>query len=261
MKMITAGNNTKTFILYAAFGLGIILTACKNQSAEENADIEYEYDINEIKEWCFAQRNGENVRLIKISLYQGSINGTIQNYLPGREVNEGMFSGSMEGDTLFMRYLFQYQGKDTMKQVAFLLQGDAILEGEAPVVDNGFGDLILDREFLSFNPALKLIRANCKDNSQLINNYQMAWSVLRADYTDLKRFALALTGNTNPNEAAYLLFSDAGSQAEVILPNNGGSLILSQQNEPDKWRNGAYTLKKGEKFELLRNGESMFSEQ
>ncbi len=240
----------------------LILTvffSCKEPKVDqEEAPMEESVSI-ENSDFCYAYRNGDEYRIMQLSIQSGEVLGFLQNYQPGKDLSNGSVSGNLDGDTLFLRFLYQLKQKDTMRQLAFLRQGDQLFEGSGPLKENPFGDMVFDRELLKFSDENKFKFVTCKENQSLSENYQIVWSILKGDYTDLKRFGVELKGK---EQNAYFIMSDDSLYAEVILPQNAGSLILSKKNMDGAsvFTQGPYLLDRQPKYQLKKSGEVLYQE-
>jgi hypothetical protein len=245
---------TRSLLLIAT----LFISCAEPNVEQEEIPIEEPTSI-ENSDFCYAYRSGENYRIMQLSIQSDEVLGFLQNYLPGKDISNGSVSGNIEGDTLFLRFLYQLKQKDTMRQLAFLKQGDYLLEGSGPLMENPFGDMVFERGLLQFSDQNKFSLVTCKENQSLSMNYQIVWSVLKGDYTDLKRFGVELKGE---EQNAYLVMSDDSMFAEVILPQNAGTLILNKNEKDGKsvFTQGPYILNKETKYQLKKSGEILSQE-
>jgi hypothetical protein len=246
--------NLKYLILIAT-----VFMSCMSPKEEPQEISEEAPSSPENKEFCYAYRAGDEMRIMQYSIESDEVLGFLQNYFPGRDMTNGSISGNLDGDTLFIRFLYQHKQKDTMRQLAFLRQGDHLLEGSGTLMENPFGDMVFDRGLLQFSDEKKLNLVTCKDNKTLSADYEIVWSVLKGDYTDLRRFGKVLKGEL---DNAYLIMSEDSMFGEVILPQNAGALILNKKNMngTSVFSNGPYVLNLDGNVQLTKSGQVLYQE-
>jgi hypothetical protein len=249
--------------LFLFFSLSALM-ACQSNQPEEPVQSQDEAGQSDPEEWCYAMRDGEKMRFLKLGIHGDEVLGTLQNHLPGTSWKSGSVSGSMEGDTLFLRFMYSENGKDTIRQIAFLRQGERLLDGTGPLTENAFGDLVFDRDKLSFSSNDELTRVDCRNNEELTASFRICWSSLYSDYIDLDRQAVSLADVKGTGKPAYVIRMEGYPQAEIWLPGQTGSLILalkSDENSQKVWTSSSYTLIQDQGFQLQKSGETLFSAQ
>jgi hypothetical protein len=240
------------------------LIACQSNQPEEPVQSPDDAGQSDPEEWCYAMREGEKMRFLKLAIHGDEVLGMLQNHLPGTSWKSGSVSGSMEGDTLFLRFMYSENGKDTIRQIAFLRQGERLLDGAGPLMENAFGDLVFDRSQLQFTPDNAMTRVDCRNIGDLTERFRICWSNLYSDYVDLDRQALSLADAKGTGKPAYVIRMEGYPQAEIWLPGQTGSLILalkSDENGRKVWSSSSYTLIQDQGFQLQKSGETLFSAQ
>ena len=104
--------------------------------------------------------NGSTVDLY-LTDTDGRVEGTLDYALAEKDANTGDISGHWRGDTLYATYTFQSEGRESTREVAFLAQGDRLIEGYGPV--SADGTAFTDRTRLTFDPQMPLQLTECAE--------------------------------------------------------------------------------------------------
>ena len=79
----------------------------------------------------------------------------------GKDKNDGTIMGSMHGDTLIAHYKFMSEGKQSVRQIAFLRRGNAFVEGYGDMEQKGDSMIFSRSDSLSFNGTIVLEQVPC----------------------------------------------------------------------------------------------------
>lgn len=74
---------------------------------------------------------------MKLSFTGEAVKGDLTYKLYEKDKNFGTIDGVLRGDTIIGTYKFSSEGKISEREVAFLKQGEDLVEGFAPMNDNG----------------------------------------------------------------------------------------------------------------------------
>jgi hypothetical protein len=113
---------------------------------------------------CYAHQTSNNIVLLKLNMVRPSVTGRLTYDIMGKDKNEGTISGTMRGDTLYADYTFMSEGKRSVRQVAFLRQGDAFIEGYADIEQRGDTMLFSKTDTLNFNGTMILKQIPCTNH-------------------------------------------------------------------------------------------------
>jgi hypothetical protein len=106
----------------------------------------------------FVYQNNTRIE-IKLQLIKKKASGTIEYALAEKDKNTGTFEGTFENNILIADYTFQSEGKESVRQVAFQLQDDQLVEGYGEVTADG--TKFLDVSKIKFNSTMPLTKTNC----------------------------------------------------------------------------------------------------
>ncbi|WP_316734482.1 hypothetical protein [Pedobacter aquatilis] len=112
---------------------------------------------------CFEyNKNNDKVSLLIYGTGDNKVLGKLSYNLSGKDKNDGQFYGHSIGDTIIVDYKFQSEGTWSKRQVAWIRQGDTLLEG--------FGETYQDKDEvkfknyrnLNYGNAIVLEKTDCK---------------------------------------------------------------------------------------------------
>jgi hypothetical protein len=112
---------------------------------------------------CYAHQTSNNLVLLKLNTVRPNVSGYLTYAIMGKDKNEGIISGTMRGDTLFAHYNFMSEGKQSVRQVAFLKKGDSFVEGYGDSQQKGDSMIFSNRDTLNFNGTMILNEVPCKN--------------------------------------------------------------------------------------------------
>lgn len=93
----------------------------------------------------------------------GKVTGDLNYYFFERDGNTGHFIGEFQGDTLFAEYTFQSEGLISVREVAFLIRKNQVVEGYGKVEEKDGRMVFWHRDSLDFTNGLVLPQIPCKD--------------------------------------------------------------------------------------------------
>ena len=78
---------------------------------------------------CYGYATATDTVNIRIMAMGSTVTGEAVFQYAGKDKNTGTLNGEMKGDTLVASYKFMSEGKESVRQVAFLKKGDSLSEG------------------------------------------------------------------------------------------------------------------------------------
>jgi len=110
---------------------------------------------------CFTYIKNRDTAVVKLTTTGKSISGDLNYKLFEKDRNSGTISGIVKGDTLFAEYTFQSEGKSSIREVAFLKKGDALIEGFGEVEETGGKVKFKHPASLKFSDAMVFGKTTC----------------------------------------------------------------------------------------------------
>lgn len=90
------------------------------------------------------------------------ISGTLRFDLYEKDNSDGMISGTVKGDTIFADYTFNSEGTQSVREVVFLKQGNAYIEGYGEVEEHEDGMRFKRPANLQFDHNMILTKIKCR---------------------------------------------------------------------------------------------------
>lgn len=146
-----------------------VFSSCNNEGSstpekKDSATNENNSNSNSSSETsCFAQMNANDTVLLNLTKNGDVITGSLNINRSGKDANRGVISGTMKGDTLFADYTFMSEGIESVREVAFLKKGDAMIEGYGDVMLTGNNIVVFNKKGrLLFNDSMPLSKVTCQ---------------------------------------------------------------------------------------------------
>jgi len=89
------------------------------------------------------------------------VTGNLEYNLDEKDRNTGSVAGIVRGDTLLLNYTFQSEGRQSVRQLAFLKQGNELMEGYAEVEEKADTVVFKNPETLKFSKEMVLEKTGC----------------------------------------------------------------------------------------------------
>lgn len=121
----------KSFIALAISGC--ILWACGSTGKTEEKITEDKTPSYQ----CYGSYTDTDSVFLKLTFLGDEVTGDLTYKLYEKDKNQGRLQGVMHGDTLLATYQFTSEGKTSTRDVAFLKQGNDLVEGFAPMDEEG----------------------------------------------------------------------------------------------------------------------------
>lgn len=112
---------------------------------------------------CYVSKVNKNMVSLsfRTNIHKNFI-GELRYDLEGKDKNEGMVVGSIEGDTLIASYTFKSEGVESIREVAFLKKDGAYIEGYGDVEMVKGIARFKDKKKLKFDSSRPLTKVDCE---------------------------------------------------------------------------------------------------
>jgi hypothetical protein len=87
--------------------------------------------------------------------------GKLSYHFFEKDKNEGTLKGEIKGDTIYADYTFMSEGQQSVREVAFLKQGDTYIEGYGDVKEYNGKMIFKDVKHLKFDSKTVLVKLAC----------------------------------------------------------------------------------------------------
>ncbi|MCY7351965.1 MAG: hypothetical protein LH606_15085 [Cytophagaceae bacterium] len=112
---------------------------------------------------CYAYANEQDSVRLKLISNQTTMTGDLTYNLSGKDRNTGTLVGQMNGDTLLAEYTFQSEGTESVREVAFLMKENGLVEGYGNVWERAGKMVFENKSSLTFEANRVLAKTDCRE--------------------------------------------------------------------------------------------------
>ncbi|MEO5776601.1 MAG: hypothetical protein ABIQ27_06830 [Flavobacterium sp.] len=153
----------KTRILFSIV-FAMLFISCKKETPVEATTVTTvteETKTEVLKKECYAYNATGNKIEMQIQYNGNDVTGTLNYVIAEKDSNKGTFTGTFENNILLLDYTFQSEGTESVRQIAFQLQGDKLVEGYGEM--NEDGTRFKDVSKLEFSSTMPLDKVACPE--------------------------------------------------------------------------------------------------
>ena len=110
---------------------------------------------------CYIGVIGRDSIFLKIEQFPNVVSGTLEYKFYEKDNNSGEINGKMNGDTLVADYTFSSEGIKSIRQVAFVIKEDLVIEGYGEMEDKNGKMVFKNLQKLNFNTNTNLKKSTC----------------------------------------------------------------------------------------------------
>lgn len=150
--------------LAVLFFTALTMLNCKNKEEKtENSTpqevVTEEKTTSSLDFGCYIFDDGKNNVSFEITENGSEIKGNLIYAYAEKDKNSGSFFGKLNEGILIGKYTFQSEGKESVREVAFKVDGDKLIEGYGDL--NEDGTAFKDATNLNFNSKMPLTKTDC----------------------------------------------------------------------------------------------------
>lgn len=108
---------------------------------------------------CYIFNDDKNNISLEITENGNEIKGNLNYAFAEKDKNTGIFTGKLNEGILIGKYTFQSEGKESVREVAFKVDGDKLIEGYGDL--NEDGTAFKDAANLNFDSKMPLTKTDC----------------------------------------------------------------------------------------------------
>lgn len=153
----------KNLVIMAVLAFSV--SSCKNENktvetTNENAvEAPMETPVATLEMGCYAYNKDGNETVLDITSLDNGVTGNLHNTMNGKDSNSGTFTGNLEGDKLIGIYTFMSEGKESKREVAYLLKDNTLVEGYGEL--NADGNAFADKTKINYTSTSPLVKTDC----------------------------------------------------------------------------------------------------
>lgn len=110
---------------------------------------------------CYQYNKNDDFINLKITNTEHPVTGNLTYAYSQKDKNTGTFTGELNNGKLIGTYTFQSEGRDSKRQVAFLLHNHQLTEGYGELSEDG--TMFKDLEAINYNSPMPLTKTDCTD--------------------------------------------------------------------------------------------------
>lgn len=153
------------FLLTAA---AFFLTSCNSNQEKTSGDEKVgadstitKADTNNGTSECYINTKNKDSMLLHLTIKNNSVTGDMNYHVSGKDKNKGTLQGEIRGDTIFADYTFMSEGKESVRQVAYLKKDNSLLEGYGDAEEKGGKMVFKNTGSLYFGKGVVLQKTDC----------------------------------------------------------------------------------------------------
>lgn len=149
----------------------ILIAGCNSPSTENRTD-PIDNDTSSVSEkdapmplmtsGCYAQVIKKDSALLNLDISGNKVSGHLSYHLYEKDNNKGALNGNLQDSLIIADYTFQSEGTTSVRQVAFKIHGDSLIEGFGDIDMKGDTAVFKNISQLQFQDARPFIKTNCK---------------------------------------------------------------------------------------------------
>lgn len=139
-----------------------LILGCTDKSAKETQESDNNHTAgSSIEVGCYTYTENNDTIYFQVLSSESPISGNLTYALNEKDLNTGKFEGNLKGDTLVGFYNFQSEGRESRREIAFLLRDNKLIEGYGELDENG--TKFKDINTIKFSETIHLLKAPCEE--------------------------------------------------------------------------------------------------
>ena len=110
---------------------------------------------------CYQNVLNGDTAFLKINVHEFIVDGTLNYKRAQKDSNEGTFIGVIRGEMIVIHYNFHSEGKTSMREIAFKIKGDQLVEGFGDILMKGDSAVFENVASLNFQDAQTFNKIDC----------------------------------------------------------------------------------------------------
>lgn len=151
--------NLKLVILLSSV---CFLVACNSEQKKQEESKENVTPTMLTSTNCYRYTTNHDTVLLKTVTANDSVTGTLSYNYYQKDQNNGKIEGRIKGELLIADYLFMSEGVQSIRQVAFKMSGDSLIEGYGEIETKDGKSVFKNTSSLDFNQSAILKKVDCE---------------------------------------------------------------------------------------------------
>lgn len=153
----------KHFLSIIALAIALF-TACQSNKSTQTDTDSSTLDTNitsATTQHCYQYIKNRDTAKLSFMTSGKITTGELSYNFAEKDKNKGIIKGEMRGDTLVADYTFSSEGRESVRQVAFLKKGDQMLEGFGDVLEKDGKMVFKHLDSLRFGQPIIFDKTDC----------------------------------------------------------------------------------------------------
>ena len=142
----------KLFFTLLIFGI-ISCNSNQNESTPPSAA--------EIRTNCYEIQSESDTVTLRLELKGEDVTGTLSYKYYQKDKNEGSVKGKLKDSIVIADYSFLSEGTQSIRQIAFRLSGNDVIEGYGPMIEQGGKMVFTNIDSVNFDPQFLITGISC----------------------------------------------------------------------------------------------------
>jgi len=147
----------------------LIIISC-NSNKKENTSTKKKEGVEQqkkkpkgLEKGCYVYNDNKSTISLQVLKREDSITGTLLFALAEKDKNTGRFKGQVKNNVLLANYTFESEGVESVRQVAFKVKSDTLLQGYGPMEMKDSIQVFKNPKSLTFDDKFPLVKKACVD--------------------------------------------------------------------------------------------------
>ncbi len=149
----------KTYIVLFVIVAGFGINACKPTPTEKTELTDIKDSVKSTSE-CYAYHNVDTI-MLHLNVVDKAVTGELVYKYNEKDMNQGLLNGVLKGDTIIADYTFNSEGKESVREVAFLRKGVDFVEGHGEMKEEGVKLSFKSLKTVTFGNDMLLRKSDC----------------------------------------------------------------------------------------------------
>ncbi|MEO5996613.1 MAG: hypothetical protein ABIN89_07775 [Chitinophagaceae bacterium] len=149
-----------TLKISIVFSITLCLYSCGNNQTREVASNNASTKTSLLN--CYRYINNNDTVLLKTILVNGFMTGTLVYNFYQKDKSRGTIQGKMKDSLLIADYTYMSEGTQSVRQVAFKLNGKTFIEGYGETENNNQKTIFKNIDSLNFDHSIVLGEVECE---------------------------------------------------------------------------------------------------
>jgi hypothetical protein len=110
---------------------------------------------------CYSSATGKDTFFLKVEKFPNVVTGSLSYKFYEKDSNKGDIDGKLYGDTLIADYKFMSEGKQSIRQIVFLIKDSVATEGYGPMEEREGKMVFKNLKEVDFRKGKKLQKISC----------------------------------------------------------------------------------------------------